>query len=474
MHDLQPKKIGVEAKIFDKSQLLNQIKDVAVKLENVKPPIESTSSTLQVIETRVLETEFSGHGLSKVIKASNLAQRSIWIFVILSLYIICILDLNKIFSSFSNYEVISNIKIRDYDRVTLPSFVICTWESDINIDEYIFDCRFEGVPCRLELIEKISIIGSGESAKHNCIRLNSIRNNKSTQLWTITDPDIFIKGLSLSVLVPDKNVEVYYASFDNSISGHSGEINNLAQQGYVHFVTLTKTVLDRLPMPYNECTETVDNDMAKQLAVRGSAYTQSLCFRLCRLLWVEKQCNCSLEYQLWSNGNDTCESGCVSEAIKLFEVIKTCGSICPTQCDSVQIDFQIEKMLLKDLLHFRKIYLDILKTENNLKKFGNYSPEFVLDMLRVINVNFKRKQVTEINEIPFTSWVEFVSELGGSIGKFNDLLTCYKFVKVNFLFDLFQGLFMGFSLISIFEIFEFIFRALWITYKRKILPALVC
>ena len=92
--------------------------------------------------------------------------------------------------------------------------------------------------------------------------------------------------------------------------------------GYLYYAPVEKSVLNKLGEPFNHCDDNTDaltNPLAIEIKARGSKYSQNLCYNLCRNYYIEKACTCSLEYQLWTNGSDTCSTECVQPILDSFD-----------------------------------------------------------------------------------------------------------------------------------------------------------
>jgi len=181
---------------------------------------------------------------------------------------------------------------------------------------------------------------------------------------------------------------------------------------------VSKTVTDKLGEPYNSCEDNTDelkSPLAKEIEARGSKYSQRLCFNLCILHYVEKECACSLEYQLWTNGSDTCGEGCVLPILDSFEYHEKCED-CPLECDSVSFIRISEKILLAG----DRFYSDkFKKTLNMSQKFSNFTLDYLLSNLIVINLQFEKIQYMEIKEVAKMSVASLIGELGGTLGNIN-------------------------------------------------------
>ena len=99
---------------------------------------------------------------------------------------------------------------------------------------------------------------------------------------------------------------LYYGIFDNYLALRSAEIVFFASPGISYLIELRKTLTDKLGEPYNKCDDNtieLKTPLAKEIASRGSDYSQGICYNLCRLQYMEITCNCSLPYQFGLGGN---------------------------------------------------------------------------------------------------------------------------------------------------------------------------
>ncbi len=136
-----------------------------------------------------------------------------------------------------------------------------------------------------------------------------------------------------------------YGVFENSVSIYSEQMALYINSNgpYLHYIK--KTVIDKLGEPYNNCKDNTDylnSHLNKEIRARGSEYRQSFCYKLCILYIIQDFCNCSLQYQLWANGIDTCDKKCVKKIVETFDYEENCKS-CPVECDSVLYETRVEK-----------------------------------------------------------------------------------------------------------------------------------
>jgi hypothetical protein len=86
----------------------------------------------------------------------------------------------------------------DTKEITFPALVFCLWNSNFNLEETVFECKFNSKPCQ-NAIEKVVIIGYGQSEIHNCIRVNGAGKYPllTSRINTLVD-----SGLTISFLIP--------------------------------------------------------------------------------------------------------------------------------------------------------------------------------------------------------------------------------------------------------------------------------
>ncbi len=218
-----------------------------------------------------------------------------------------------------------------------------------------------------------------------------------------------------------------YGVYENSQLIRSDEIVPHGLRGEIAYITIKKTLTDKLGKPFNSCEDSTsesNNSLINEISLMGSEYSQTLCFRLCLLRYLENACTCSLQKQLGQNGSDTCSHDCV-EAIKdSFDFQKKCR-LCPLECDSVSYDLVSQTRNIAE----NRIELSRMKTEysERKEKFSNYSFEYVQEKIIKFQINFDKLGYLHVSELPKTTFTNLIAELGGTIGMsvaYFKLITC--------------------------------------------------
>jgi len=124
------------------------------------------------------------------------------------------------------------------------------------------------------------------------------------------------------------------------------------------------------------------------------------------------KCNCSLHYQLWQTGIDTCNKTCIQNIIDKFDSSQDCED-CPLECDLVKYETSIVKM---DQNSFETVIID--NRRFTTERFQNYSIDSLKGNTTVFNFNFADMHYYEIEETPRTNVYSLIGDLGGIVGNY--------------------------------------------------------
>ena len=183
----------------------------------------------------------------------------------------------------------------------------------------------------------------------------------------------------------------------------------------LHYVQLSKHVMEKLGKPYNTClkkSEILDHDQnlnIKETIRLDGNYNSINCKHFCKLLLFAKEFNCSLSHTLETGKLENCSS------IGSINDYSSCIDACPEKCDLTSYRYNHEKISYtsvdsKDMMVF--IYFDQLET-----------------------------RIT--SEYPKTSPSDVVAKIGGCL-----------------------GLFVGMRLLSLIDILEYLLTVGFISWDR--------
>jgi hypothetical protein len=208
-------------------------------------------------------------------------------------------------------------------------------------------------------------------------------------------------------------VQILYGVYDNFQLIRSDEITTVAVPGEGMYITMRKTVTERLGEPYNQCNSNVNEQntsFSREIALMGSSYRQSLCFRICMLHYIETECACRTANQFDQNDTDTCSGPCVEAKMKGFDYQSKCAA-CPLECGSTVFDLKVDKEKVAESSVFNSII------QANFKNGGfNYSLVEIQNKLIVMKLNFESLSYSELKELPKMTYTNLVAQLGGTVG----------------------------------------------------------
>ncbi len=176
-------------------------------------------------------------------------------------------------------------------------------------------------------------------------------------------------------------------------------------------------------------------------------YRQTDCLELCLQRIIIQKCNCYYPkyanlYQSLPCLNLT-QSNCVDEQLLGFDInkINECTNECPLECDSILFDYSVSSLTYPSEQGYN-IY------EKDNTSFGTSQKISTYDLYKesylYLNIFYPSTQCTQISISPKTSLNDLFANVGGSI-----------------------GIFLGFSIFSIIEIFEIIFGVIFLFLFKK-------
>ena len=109
--------------------------------------MEKSPGSIKSVLLKTAEN-FSGHGIPNLVSAKTKLARFAWLSVIVVFAAFCSFYIVNSLTDFFSYEVVSSIRVIHKKEMIFPSVVMCGWESDYQIDEGIFHCKFNNQDCQ--------------------------------------------------------------------------------------------------------------------------------------------------------------------------------------------------------------------------------------------------------------------------------------------------------------------------------------
>ena len=324
-----------------------------------------------------------------------------------------------------------------------------------DLDGMLISCMFRNKPCNL----KDDFISVFDASFLSCISFNSGldslgRSIGAKKVFSSNDELSleFYVGLpnEITSFYPNKGMLVWIYDFSsNYIRLHDNPF--LITAGFDATVRASPFVykqFNQWPYVYSDCTVGEDNTLLKPLVdtnifdylrVKNIKYTQESCINVCFQQVLAEKCGC---IDFWLNvtipGYDYCldeKANCSHDfyfkvfVLKSF-VSKNCIDNCPAECVTRGNHFELSYQKYPQLA-----YAKTLKSNDLLiSKYANQTDfRHNLDKsVQKVSIRYDSLSYKETIEEPQKSWTSFIGELGGYL-----------------------HIFLGMSLISFIDIFEF-------------------
>ena len=225
----------------------------------------------------------------------------------------------------------------------------------------------------------------------------------------------------------------------------------------------TRSIYNQYPAPYSSCTvlgdgtivdgyEIDDRTLFDAVLETGYVYSQATCILFCEQVKTVEWCGCLSPYVKYKiHGYNLCnndtELNCNDVAYAKFnagDLIKNeCLPKCPLECEQSIVDTVSSSYTFS----FTKIYVDSVQTDANMiAKWGNQS-DFNTNLesnIVLITVYYSSLSFILVEEEPKMTFEDLIGALGGHL-----------------------HLFLGMSLMSFLELFEFILLIIISIVQKK-------
>ena len=248
-------------------------------------------------------------------------------------------------------------------------------------------------------------------------------------------------GLSFRFILPDSDF-INYRVHDNKIRPVLTELDAVLLPGHEMNLILSKEIVNKLADPYNKCLVYGDNQHIrheyssyfKLTTKNNSTYNRVSCYESCQSSIIFQRCNSSkLLYA---------ESVCIrkesEQILKEIELSGFCDMACPFECYKVAFNIEKEDIDYKFLSKHNFALESVRQGDTSL---ANKTDEQILSRVLNINLFFQSFQYSYVTESPAYSVVDLVGYIGGLL-----------------------GLYLGISIISVFEILEAVVEMLIIQF----------
>ena len=230
--------------------------------------------------------------------------------------------------------------------------------------------------------------------------------------------------------------------------------------GFMSNVAIEKTIVNKLPSPYNDCMDNFEDPKYDYLIEKSNSlkdmkyrfkykeYDQNLCMKIFLQRYIFFYCNCTdftlprhTLYPKDSGCNTLEEVVCAKAAEAEFfnsDVVSRFRFVCPDKCSFTKYDAKVSSSRYPTAWH--------LRTQNISLSMEDYRKHVAL-----VNIYYNDMMYTRINQNPAVTREALFGNLGGK------LFISNMFHKYLYNFTIFEGqfgLFMGISVLSTIEVVE--------------------
>jgi hypothetical protein len=291
--------------------------------------------------------------------------------------------------------------VRETKKI-FPAVTLCHPLNFLNLElkNMLVICKFALKECNANDFETIQIFDPIKQKTLKCFRFNGGRNITGHNVELKKANNVGVNsGLQMLLNV---NYPFYYHISDNQELPLAKEVYSESTLPLLNNIKINKIVEKKLEEPYNNCRQSLldensyDSWLFKETIKTNFSYRQLNCFENCLMHFAIGKHKCSKD--------NFCQS--YFELEKEFDYSKNCSKYCPLECESI-----------------------IYSTKKDLSDLP--FPGTILNIVLDDLIHMEIKQIAKTN-LP-----EIISNVGGTF-----------------------GLFIGISILSFIELFEFLFMVL--------------
>jgi hypothetical protein len=206
--------------------------------------------------------------------------------------------------------------------------------------------------------------------------------------------------------------------------------------GFSSDISIKRTFIRKKGGHYSPCSDNLqasNSPFYKQIISMNQTYRQIDCIEMLRQDYVINKCGCTSSFftQHTSNFNlciTNADGACILKHYFSHDYAKNTSfnEYCPLECETIKYDLKLVSAPLKDVA--RSL---VRRKRFNNSMFGNQTDEEYIASIGRISIYYEDLSYIEIIEIPKYLWISLISNIGGAL-----------------------GLFLGMSILSIFEVIE--------------------
>lgn len=354
----------------------------------------------------------------RIIQSKNIFMKFFWIALLIFSFSYCVFSIRNTLAGYYNYDVVTQSKRVESDSLVFPALFFCI-EKNVYIPNNVSSITdiFLEAWFKKSLSIFLNSFENFSNTKYSCLRFNGYRDESiklEKNSADITD------SLTIAFIVPNYSSYLSVFVLDNypKYIGNSREI--FIQSTAIIYIH--KVVYKKIENPFNDCE-----------IIEDKKYRYINCENDCINRLVNDEYNCSLGDFYGKSHKKNCD---VSFVIPR-RLYSECSTECPKECtqELYELDYQ------------------------------DYNSEKLPDGSKLLYIasSFSDLGYQENYEIPKTTSSDVLSQIGGHLGKYYSNLVLIHIHIIDFylVFLIFEGLFLGMSLISFVELLQFLFKIIF-------------
>ena len=215
--------------------------------------------------------------------------------------------------------------------------------------------------------------------------------------------------------------------------------------GHITNIAVHKSYISKLPKPYSDCTQNLDDinsfdsDLFRFIIKQNNTYRQTDCYNLCYQNKLYQECSCQdSSLTKYIVDSSICltqtQSACLYKVFTYFTkngFNELCSDYCPAECQSIQYSISTSSSLYPS----RAYAYNMLQDPSLLNRFDNPSQvtyETLKESTLGVSVYFDALESTNIEESPQIEFVDLIAGIGGTLGLFLGIsvLSLFEFVEI--------------------------------------------
>lgn len=341
-------------------------------------------------------------------------------------------------NTYLQFHVLSRITYVELQRMYLPALTIClAYNNVLSIDQMLVSCKYNRTSiCSSSIFEEFYLFDDKNFRQKKCYRINGSDKQKNDTIYS--DQIGYANGLTLKFFLPQDDFLNYLTS-DNDVLPVLDELSNVLVPGQEINIIVSKSEKRKLNYPFNPCYNRLKKSIKywRSYMNTTASYRKINCMETCRLQYYSKSCNFS------SDTTSHYADPCLASAQMNFFLRERyhCEQKCLLECNSVEFSTRKEYLRTKASAKVLNSIMAALPDTN----LTGLSESDIHERYLEINLFYVTKTYELVTESDAMTSADLVASAGGLI-----------------------GLFLGGSLLSLFEIVDLLIEILYTFFVKRL------